>query len=163
MALTKDKKSQLVSQLTDIAKSAKSIVFVHAKGANIVDTDALRTDLRNNESGYKVVKKSLLKIALNAAGFTGTMPEIPGEIAIAYGPDLITPARSVYDASVKLKDKMSIVGGVFDGGYMNQSEMMSVATIPPTQVLRGMFVNVINSPIQGMVVALSKIADKKSL
>lgn len=163
MALTKDKKALLVSQITDIAKSAKSIVFIHARGANIMDTDALRNELRNQQAGYKVVKKTLLKIALEAAGFSGTLPELPGEIAIAYGDDLTAPARTVYDASVKLKDKMSIVGGVFDGAFMDKQAMMSIATIPPTPVLRGMFVNVINSPIQGMVIALSKIADKKSV
>ena len=57
---------------------------------------------------------------------------------------------------------------VTDGfnGYVfqlnNQNEMIEIASIPPLQVLRGMFVNVINSPIQGFVIALDAIASKKS-
>jgi hypothetical protein len=40
--------------------------------------------------------------------------------------------------------------------------MNSIATIPPLPVLRGMFVNVINSPIQSLVIALSKVAEIKA-
>ena len=40
--------------------------------------------------------------------------------------------------------------------------MIEIASIPSLHVLRGMFVNAINSPIQGLVVALNGIADKKA-
>jgi hypothetical protein len=40
--------------------------------------------------------------------------------------------------------------------------MKAIATIPPVPVLRGMFVNVINSPIQRMAIALGQIAAKKA-
>ncbi len=40
--------------------------------------------------------------------------------------------------------------------------MTAIATIPPVPVLRGMFVNVLNSPIQGFVIALDQIAQKKA-
>ena len=39
--------------------------------------------------------------------------------------------------------------------------MISIATIPPLQVLRGMFLNVINSPIQRFAIALGQIAESK--
>jgi hypothetical protein len=39
--------------------------------------------------------------------------------------------------------------------------MVAIATIPPIGVLRGMFVNVINSPRQGFVMALDQIAKQK--
>ena len=53
------------------------------------------------------------------------------------------------------------MGGIFEGRFMDAAEMNEVATIPPVDVLRGMFANVINSPIQGLVVALNGIAEKK--
>ena len=39
------------------------------------------------------------------------------------------------------KEQFIIVGGVFDGVYKTKEEMMSIATIPGLQTLRGMFVN----------------------
>jgi len=51
---------------------------------------------------------------------------------------------------------------VFQGVYKDAEEMTEIASIPSLQVLRGMFVNVINSPIQGMVIALNAVAEKRS-
>jgi ribosomal protein L10 len=45
---------------------------------------------------------------------------------------------------------------------MNAAEIAQIAMIPSLQTLRGMFVNIINSPIQRMVIALDQIAGKKA-
>ena len=54
------------------------------------------------------------------------------------------------------------MGGVFEGKYMSREEMTAIAAIPPLKVLQGMFVNVINSPIQGLVMALDQISKKQA-
>jgi hypothetical protein len=43
---------------------------------------------------------------------------------------------------------------------MSKDEMLVIAAIPPLNVLHGMFVNIINSPIQGFVMALDQISKK---
>jgi len=102
-----------------------------------------------------------MKRALDGFNFTGEMPVLDGEIAMAYGSDLLTPAREVYEFQKTHKDGLVIVGGVFEGKYMDQVSMMSIATIPPIQVLYSQLVNLINSPIQGLVLALNAVAEKK--
>ncbi len=87
---------------------------------------------------------------------------MPGQIAIAYSDDLLAPAREVFAFQKGHKDNISIVGGVFDGKFMDATAMMSIATIPPLQTLRGMFVNLINSPIQRFAVVLDQIALAKN-
>lgn len=162
MALTKQKKDELLAVFEKITKESGSIVFVHARGMTVADTTILRNALHESASSFKVVKKTLLKRALLAAGISGDLPEMGGEIAIAYSSDLTAPAREVWNFAQKFKEKISMTGGVFEGRFMNQEEITAIATIPPTQVLRGMFVNVINSPIQGLVLALNAIAEKKA-
>jgi len=61
----------------------------------------------------------------------------------------------------ELKDNLSIVGGIFDGSYAEREMMVSIASIPPLQTLYGQVVNLINSPLQGLVLALNAIAEKK--
>lgn len=158
MAKTRDQKKEMVSVVENISKDNKSIVFVNFRNLLVKDETALRSKLRESGVGYKVVKKTLLKKGFGSS-IDGQMPELPGMMAIAYGEDLIAPAREVYDFQKSHKDNIAIVGGVFDGKYMTKEEMMSIATIPPTQVLYGQFVNLINTPIQQFVTALSKIAD----
>lgn len=162
MAISKDKKKEIVASFDSVVKDAESIVFVKFSSLNVADVNKLRRGLDQHGIGYKVGKKTLLKRVLDQKGFSGDMPDLPGEIAIAYGKDSIAPAREIYKFSKELKDAVSIVGGVFEGSYKSQSEMMAIATIPSIDVLRGMFVNVINSPIQRFAIALNEIAKTKS-
>ena len=161
MAITKAKKVDILSKLEGIKNESDSIVFVKFKGLSVGDTTAMRNKLREMGVGYFVAKKTLMKRAFDGA-FTGEMPELEGEIAVAYSTDAIAPAQNVKEFTQKFKDNLSIVGGVFQGVYKSQNEMIEIASIPSLQVLRGMFVNVINSPIQGLVIALSAVADKKN-
>lgn len=162
MAITKQKKKEIYEKVTKAVGDADSVVFVNFHGLTVAATNELRVGLRKGGVGYTVAKKTLVKRALSDAKISGEMPELPGELAIAYSEDLIAPAREVYEFQKTHKDNVAILGGVFEGKFMDQEAMLGIATIPPVPVLRGMFVNVINSPIQGLVVALSKIAEKKT-
>jgi large subunit ribosomal protein L10 len=161
MPITLDKKKELVASLEKALKGAKSVVFVKFDKLKVADVNSLRRVLQAQEVGYQVAKKTLLKRALGTHTILGELPEIEGQIAIAYSTDLLAPAREVFSFEKSHKGNVSIVGGVFDGKYMNASEMMSIATIPPMQTLRAMFVNLINSPIQRFAVVLDQIAQTK--
>lgn len=161
MAISKAKKQDILAKLEDVRDGSESIVFVHYNGLTVADTTAMRKDLREKGVGYFVAKKTLMKRAFGEK-FTGEMPDLEGEIALAYSSDALSPAQNIKEFSGKFKDNIAIVGGVFQGVYKNQEEMTEIASIPPLQTLRGMFVNVINSPIQGLAVALDAIATKKA-
>lgn len=162
--LTRDKKEQIVAELAESFKNSPATAFVHFERLNIQDEQALRNSLREQNVKYLVARKTLIKRALEAAGIEGEMPELEGEIAVAFlkeGDDATAPARGVHEYVEKLKDSLSIVGGVFEGKFKSREEMNEIATIPSLDTLRGMFVNVINSPVQGLVISLSQIAEKK--
>ena len=163
MAITKQKKGEIVAKLAEAFKDAASVVFVRFHKISVAQTSEMRKALRAEGIGFYVAKKTLIRRALTEKGYTGEIPELPGEIAIAWGTeDSTLPARAIYTHAKKLKDALAIVGGVFENAFADAEKMTAIATIPPVPVLRGMFVNVINSPIQGFVVALSKIAEAKA-
>lgn len=161
MAITKAKKEEILAKLDGIKNDSDSIVFVHFNALPVQDSTALRTKLREEGVGFLVAKKTLMKRAFDGA-FEGEMPALDGEIAVAYSSDAIAPAQNIKEFAGKYKDNISIVGGVFQGVYKNREEMTEIASIPPLPVLRGMFVNIINSPIQGLAIALDQIAAKKA-
>ena len=161
MAITKAKKEEILTKLEGIKKDSDSIVFVNFTQMEGNDVTAMRKKLRDEGVGYFVAKKTLVARAFDGA-FEGEVPQLDGEIALAYSTDAIAPAQNVKEFSGKFKDKISIVGRVFQGVYKSREEMTEIASIPPLQVLRGMFVNVINSPIQGLVLGLNAIAEKKN-
>lgn len=163
MARTKAQKKEIIEKLDKIMSGAKSLVFVNMHGLKVADSSTMRKALRKESVGFFVAKKTLTSIALANKKYSGTAPALIGEFGMAYGEDLVAPARGVFEFQKKFKDQVKIVGGVFDGAFMDAQAMTAIASIPPVQTLRGMFVNVINSPIQGFVMALNEISKKKTV
>jgi large subunit ribosomal protein L10 len=167
MAKSKEQKETILKKLEDALKGASSSVFVHFNGVSVSDEGEMRGKLREDNISYFVAKKTLIKLALEKAGVSGDAPSLEGEIAVVYSAegdnsDPTAPARGVYEFSKKLgENHLSIVGGIFEKTFKDKVAMNEIATIPPIPVLRGMFVNVINSPIQGLAVALGQIAERK--
>ncbi|MBU6490795.1 50S ribosomal protein L10 [Patescibacteria group bacterium] len=163
MAISKDKKREIIAKLSDAFKEASSVAFVGFTKLTVADTSKMRKELSQAGVHYFVAKKTLIRRALAERGYTGEAPELPGEVAVAWTTGEVTaPSRSIYGYSRKLKDAVALLGGVFEGAFADKGKMTAIATIPPMPVLRGMFVNIINSPIQGLVVALDKIREKKA-
>lgn len=100
-------------------------------------------------------------MALESEKFGGTVPELSGELALAWGNDLVAPAREIYAFQKKLPEALKILGGIFGGKFMNKSEMEEIALIPTLDVLRGKFVNIINSPIQRLVIGFNEVSKIK--
>jgi large subunit ribosomal protein L10 len=164
MAISKDKKRAIVAKLTDAFKEASAIAFVGFSKLTVADSSKLRKELATKGVSYYVAKKTLIKRVLAEHNYEGELPELTGEVAVAWTADDVTaPARGVHEFGKKLKGALALLGGVFEGAYLDAAGIKAIATIPPMIVLRGMFVNVVNSPIQGFVIALDKIREKKSV
>ncbi len=164
MAKTKQQKAEILERLTGIFKDSASTVFVHFKGLSVGDETNMRHTLEEDGVNYFVAKKTLMRKAAEAAGIAGDAPELEGEIAVAYGADDPTaPARGVHSFTKEYgTERLAIIGGIYEGGMLDAAGMQEIATIPPLDVLRGMFANVINSPIQRIAVALNQVAEKKA-
>jgi len=163
MAISKEKKKEICAHITSAIDNSSSVVFVNFHGLSVSDTVGLRKELRRNGVNYVVAKKSLIKRAFVASKSKGEIVPLDGEIALAYGDDLIAPAREIYAFQKKHKGVIQILGGIFEGKIMEQEQMINIAAIPPLQILRAQFVNLINSPIQQFVMALDQIAKTKEV
>lgn len=160
MAITKDKKKEILEKLNSITDK-NSVVFINFHGLPVTEISAMRSELRKSDINYFVAKKTLVKKAFSEAKIEGEVPQLDGELAVAYADDLTAPAREVYKFQKKFSDNIGILGGVFEGRFLDKAGMEEIAQIPGMKELRGMFVNVINSPIQGFAMVLKAYADKK--
>ncbi len=165
MAINKEKKGEIIARLAQIFTDSASVSFVNFHKLTVKNVQELRRKMREAGSGYFVAKKTLIAKALEGGRFAGTTPELKGEIAVAYlekgGSDLTAPAREVYGFEKKFEKAVALVGGIFEGLFKSRDEMLTLATIPSRQTLYAQFVNLVNSPIQRLAVALNEISKKK--
>ena len=164
MAISKDKKRAIVAKLSDAFKEASSIVFVSFSKLTVKDASRVRKELADAGVRYYVAKKTLIRLALKQRGYEGEMPDLPGEVAVAWtagDSDTTASARGVYDLGKKLKGAIALIGGVFEGVFADAAKMTEIALIPSLGALRGMFANIINSPRTRFAIALGEVAKTK--
>jgi large subunit ribosomal protein L10 len=162
VAITKDKKKDILTKLEKILSDAKGVAFVNFSGLTVAGATELRRTLKAAEVGYFVAKKTLIRKALSGKKVDGEIPELAGEVGMAYSAEPTAPAREAHAFAKKLEKGLKLVGGIFEGKYMDEKSITSIALIPSRKTLEAQFVNLINSPIQRFVVALNEVAKKKA-
>ncbi len=170
MAITKEKKQNIVQEVKDLIGSGASLVFVNFHGLSVEATNEVRQGLAESGLTYKVAKKTLIKLALNETSLDGEQPEMVNEVALAtYDPDatgelpegLMVP-KKIYEFQKKYPDNIKIIGGVFEGSYVDEATMTSLAKVPNRETLLGQLVWMLNWPVQSMAVVLDQAAQKRS-
>ena len=161
MAISRTKKEAVVEKLRSIFADAQTIVFVQFDKVTAKEANDLRGACADEEVGYIVAKKTLIRKAFKDSTLEGELPVMEGEIALAYGTDILSPARIIGEWGKKMEDRLQIVGGIFERSLVPQEQMQAIADIPPVETLYAQFLTVIRGPVQGFASVLSQIADKK--
>ena len=84
MAITKNKKKEIVAKVIGALKGRDVGIREFPQNARFRDNDNAQSAARAR-CGYTVAKKTLLKRALSEKKLSGEIPELAGEIAVAYG------------------------------------------------------------------------------
>ncbi|MEK7539019.1 MAG: 50S ribosomal protein L10 [Patescibacteria group bacterium] len=164
--LQKSKKEEIIKDLEETIKGSESLVFVNFHGLKVSDETILRRNLRKEKVGYKVSRKTLLVRALKGKA-EGEIPELAGEVAIAYLPaqagskDATTTPREIYNFQKTHKGILNILGGIFEGKFIESGKMMELAMIPTREVLLSKLAFLLQSPMQRLAIAVNEVAKGK--
>ena len=162
MPVSRKKKEESLEKISSGLNSAETVVFANFKGLTVGETTELRKGLRDNSVSYMVAKKTLIRKALTEKGYKGEIPELTGELAIAWGKDQIAPAKSIAEFQKKFDKRISILGGIFEGEFKGKDVMVSIAAIPSREVLLSQIAYLLKSPIQSLAIAVSEVSKKKA-
>lgn len=158
MPISREKKEEIVKTLEEGLKNAEAIAFVSFKKLTVKETTEFRRKLHGAGVSYYVAKKTLMRRALAGKGFAGEIPELPGEIAIAWATDPIAPAKQVFEFAKTHKEQVALEGGVYQGAYVGKAEILALATIPSREELLGKFVGMLNASIGNVVRVINEHA-----
>lgn len=161
MAKSRAQKQEALTSIADLLEKATSVVFTGFNKLTVGEITATRKAMRGAGVTLRAVKKTLLHKAVESRGL-GALPELSGQIALAYGDDSIAPAREVFTAGKRFEGKLTILGGIFEGALVDQVKMSTIAAIPAREVLLAQLVNIINSPVQRIVITLGAIAKSRN-
>ena len=159
--LLKSKKEEMIKELEGAIKESESLVFVNFHGLKVSDETSLRRSLRDGGVNYKVSRKTLLARALKGKA-QGEIPELAGEVAIAYSKDAVSSPREIYNFQKTHKGLLNILGGIFQGKFVDGAYMTELAMIPTREVLLSKLAFLLQSPMQRLAIAVNEVAKKKA-
>ena len=156
MATSRIKKEEMLSELTEIFKTAKGAVFADYRGLSVKEIESLRKSLREQGATLKVAKLTLVRKAMQDAGMTAQLDaEVP--TALIYSSEDEVTAAKVVAKFISDTKKLAIVSGILSGKVLDAGEVKNLASLPGKQELRGQVVSVIAGPMRGMVGVLSGV------
>ena len=156
-----NQKKEEVSKLAAEMKEAKLILLTDYRGINVTDVTNLRTDLRNVNAKYTVIKNNITRRALAEAGIEGLEDKLVGPTAVIMSDeDYLEPAKAIYNFT-KNNDYYKIKGGVIEGKVMTAEEIITLAKLPSRDTLLSMLAGALLGNISKVAVALDQVRIKK--
>ena len=156
-----NQKKEEVSKLAAEMKEAKIILLTDYRGINVTDVTNLRTDLRNVNAKYTVIKNNITRRALAECGIEGLDDKLVGPTAVIMSnEDYLEPAKAIYNFT-KNNDYYKIKGGVIEGKVMTAEEIITLAKLPSRDTLLSMLAGALLGNISKVAVALDQVRIKK--
>jgi large subunit ribosomal protein L10 len=154
-------KKEEVSKLAEQMKEAKLVLLTDYRGINVSDVTTLRTELRNMNADYKVIKNNITRRALAEIGIEGLEEALEGPTAVIMtNEDYLEPTKAIYNFTKK-NDYYKIKGGVVDGKVMTAEEIITLAKLPSRQELLSMLAGGLLANISKFAVALEQVRLQK--
>jgi large subunit ribosomal protein L10 len=130
-------KEQVLGEIKEAWQNVASIIIADYKGITVPVVTAMRDDFRKNGCHYRVIKNSLVKIAVKGSKMepittlmtgttaviwtTGEAPQPPAKIALKWAKD---------------EPKFQIKGGYYEGSLLDKAGVEALSTMPGKPEIR---------------------------
>jgi len=158
LALSKQKKNEVVEQYKDWLNNSQSVILVEYTGATMKDMENIRTQVRDSEGEFHVVKNTLMKLAFEASGFSIPEGLLENSSAASFAfTDPAATAKALSDA-VKGLDAIKVKGGYMGQEMLNVEQVKALSDLPPLPVVRGQLLGVLQAPAGKLVRTIAEPA-----
>ncbi|MBI3984045.1 50S ribosomal protein L10 [Candidatus Microgenomates bacterium] len=157
MAISRETKQQQVAQMTDALAKSRLTVVADYKGLTVAQMQALRGELKAENSAVQIAKNNLIKLALSQAKVAPpTADLLTGPSALAYGyADEVTVAQIIAKFGKEYPALQIKAGLTAEGNWLSAEEVKHLASLPNHEQLLGQLVGTLAAPVSGFVRVLA--------
>lgn len=153
----KEIKQTIIDGLLDQINGSPFLLVAEYGGMTVPQFSELRDKLTEVGAKFQVAKNSFVKRAMDVAEFPeGVAEHLTGQTAIVTGESDVCGAARVMKEFRKETEHPVMRCGVLDGEFLDESKLMALADLPSEDILRAMFLGLLNKPAQQMVTVLNE-------
>ena len=157
MAITKDRKTELVAGYDELLKKSSAVIITNYGGMNMPQFNKVRAQIRDAKAEFHVTKNTLMARTFKEAGYNVPDEWLKGATAISFcfaDPPAVAKLMGQLSSEI---ESLKIVGGVVGGKTVDVDGVKELATLPSLDVLRAQLVGVIAAPASGLVGVLNSV------
>lgn len=158
MALSKDKKKQVVAEVGELLASSKLTVIAQYQGTTVKAMQDLRKEARGNGTKISVIKNRLVIKALQTNDTLKAVDTsaLKGQLLYAFNSDDEVAPAQVLNNFAKTNPNIQFVGAITaEGTFMSAEDVKALATLPSKNELITQVVATLLSPVNDVTNALS--------
>lgn len=158
MAISREKKQEIVGELVGLLEDSRLTVFATYIGLTVAQAQQLREIAKDNQTSIKVVKNRLVKVALSQVDNLKDIDTTPlkGQLLYAINTQDEVAAAQVLAEFGKKYPAIQLVGGIdAEGNLLDTAAVKHLADLPSKDQLRAQLVATVAAPLSGLSGVLS--------
>lgn len=153
--LTREQKREQSEQLRDALSDVSTLFLLENTGLNVNDVNVLRSEIRKTEGSYKVVKNSVVKLAVEGTELEVISPLMSGPKTLAFTEGDAVALAKVLKTFIKKHPQLSIQQAYLDGQLLDAAAAEKIADLPSKDELISKLLYLLQSPIRRLATALN--------
>src|SRR3954470_9654439 len=155
--MNREQKAAVIDEITAQINESEAVYAVDYRGITVAQAAELRGKLREADATLRIVKNTLTIRAADEAGMEALKPMLEGPTALTFARgDAAAAAKAVFDYA-RTTGLLPFKGGTLNGAALAPEQVQSIARLPTRDVLNAQFVNIVASPLTGLVTSLSTL------
>lgn len=146
MAITKERKQELVADYVELLNQSKGVFLTEYTGLDVKQLQVLRGEVRKAEGTYRVTKNTLLLHALKEAGKPAPAELLIGQLATGFAlQEAPTLAKALIDFA-KDEELFKIKAAILGDEILTPEQVEALARLPSLDELRAQIAGLIQAP-----------------
>lgn len=156
MAITKEKKREIVVQYSEWLTKSRAMIFTEYKGMKMKNMDELRARVREVGGEFHIVKNTLMQRVLNEASMEIQNEHFVNTLAVGFAFEDAPALAKVITDYAKETGLLTVKAGYLGNRLMNAGDVVSLANVPPLPVMRATLLSTLLAPASQLVRTLSE-------
>lgn len=150
MAISKEKKGQLLAGYVESLAGSQAVILAEYQGMTVAAATALRVRLREAGGGFHIVKNTLFRAVLERAGIPDPGEMLKGPVAVCYCGSNVAAVVKALNDSARENEQLRIRGGIVGTSLVDAAGAKALADLPPREVLLAQLLGAVQGPMSSL-------------
>ncbi len=134
--MERTQKAQVVEEIKEAWKDVQSIILADYRGVDVPTITSVRQEFRKAGCHYKVLKNTLVRIAIQGSDIEPMSALLEGPTAVIWSTENPVAPAKIATKIAKEEQNFKIKGGFFDGQVLDEKGVQQLAAMPGKEELQ---------------------------